>query len=63
MLVAVPLGVGAAAYLSEIAPGRVRRTCSFLLELLAAIPSVIFGFWAVEFLARPVWRRRTSSSA
>jgi phosphate transport system permease protein len=52
MLVAVPLGVGAAAYLSEIAPGRVRRTCSFLLELLAAIPSVIFGFWAVDFLAR-----------
>jgi phosphate transport system permease protein len=52
MVVAVPLGVGAAAYLSEIAPGRVRRTCSFLLELLAAIPSVIFGFWAVDFLAR-----------
>ena len=52
MLVAVPLGVGAAAYLSEIAPPRVRRTCSFLLELLAAIPSVIFGFWAVDFLAR-----------
>ncbi|MBM3983113.1 MAG: phosphate ABC transporter permease PstA [Planctomycetes bacterium] len=52
MLVAVPLGVGAAAYLSEVAPPRVRRTCSFLLELLAAIPSVIFGFWALEFLAR-----------
>ena len=52
MLVAVPLGVGAAAYLSEIAPPRVRRTCSFLLELLAAIPSVIFGFWAIDFLAR-----------
>jgi phosphate transport system permease protein len=52
MLVAVPLGVGAAAYLSEIAPARVRRVTSFLLELLAAIPSVIFGFWAIEFLAR-----------
>jgi phosphate transport system permease protein len=52
MVVAVPLGVGAAAYLSEIAPGRVRKICSFLLELLAAIPSVIFGFWAVDFLAR-----------
>lgn len=52
MLVAVPLGVGAAAYLSEIAPGWVRRTSSFLLELLAAIPSVVYGFWAVEFLAR-----------
>jgi phosphate transport system permease protein len=51
MLVAVPLGVGAAAYLSEIAPPRVRKVSSFLLELLAAIPSVIFGFWAIEFLA------------
>lgn len=52
MFVAVPLGVGAAAYLSEIASPRVRRISSFLLELLAAIPSVIFGFWALEFLAR-----------
>lgn len=52
MAVAVPLGVGAAACLSEIAPGRIRRVSSFLLELLAAIPSVIFGFWALEFLAR-----------
>jgi phosphate transport system permease protein len=52
MLVAVPLGVGAAACLSEIAPPRVRRVSAFLLELLAAIPSVIFGFWALEFLAR-----------
>jgi phosphate transport system permease protein len=52
MLVAIPLGVGAAAYLSEIAPPRVRTVSAFLLELLAAIPSVIFGFWAIEFLAR-----------
>jgi phosphate transport system permease protein len=52
MVVAVPLGVGAAAYLSEVAPPRVRRIAAFLLELLAAIPSVIFGFWALEFLAR-----------
>lgn len=52
MLIAVPLGIGAAAYLSEIAPPRVRRVCAFLLELLAAIPSVVYGFWAVEFLAR-----------
>ncbi|MDY3559902.1 phosphate ABC transporter permease subunit PstC [Gemmata sp. JC673] len=52
MLVAVPLGVGAAACLSELAPARVRQASSFLLELLAAIPSVIFGFWALEFLAR-----------
>ncbi len=52
MLIAVPLGVGAAAYLSELAPPRLRKVCAFLLELLAAIPSVVFGFWAREFLAK-----------
>lgn len=52
MLIALPLGVGAAAYLSELASPKVRQLCSILLELLAAIPSVIYGFWAREFLAR-----------
>ena len=52
MLVAVPLGVGAAAYLSELAPARLRKVCAFLLELLAAIPSVVYGFWGIEFLAK-----------
>ncbi|MCS7271474.1 MAG: phosphate ABC transporter permease subunit PstC [Gemmataceae bacterium] len=52
LLIAVPLGVGAAVYLSEIAAPARRRLASFFLELLAAIPSVVFGFWAVEFLAK-----------
>jgi phosphate transport system permease protein len=52
MMIAVPLGVGAAAYLSELAPPRIRKICAFLLELLAAIPSVIYGLWAREFLAK-----------
>ena len=52
MLVAVPLGVGAAAYLSELAPPRLRKVCAFLLEMLAAIPSVVYGFWGIEFLAK-----------
>lgn len=51
MCLAVPLGVGTAAFLSEIAPGWLRRTGSFLLELLAAIPSVVYGFWGRFFLA------------
>jgi phosphate transport system permease protein len=53
MLIAVPLGVGTAAYLAEIAPGYVRRVGSFLVELLAAIPSVVYGFWGFFFL-RPM---------
>jgi phosphate transport system permease protein len=50
MLIAVPLGIGTATYLAEIAPGWVRRTGSFLVELLAAIPSVVYGFWGYYFL-------------
>jgi phosphate transport system permease protein len=52
LVLAVPLGVGAAAFLSELAPPRLRTTCAFLLELLAAIPSVVYGFWGREFLAK-----------
>jgi phosphate transport system permease protein len=51
MLIAVPLGVGTAAFLAEIAPGWLRRGGSFLVELLAAIPSVVYGFWGITFLA------------
>src|SRR5258708_5004567 len=50
LALAVPLGVGCAAYLAEIAPGWVRRTGAFLVELLAAIPSVVYGIWGFYFL-------------
>lgn len=50
MLGAVPLGVATAAYLAEIAPGWLRRGGSFLVELLAAIPSVVYGVWGLLFL-------------
>lgn len=51
MLIAVPLGVGTAAYLSEISTGRFKRIASFFIEMLAAIPSVVYGFWGVTVLA------------
>lgn len=51
MLLAVPLGVGTATFLAEIAPSWLRRGGSFLVELLAAIPSVVYGFWGIYFLA------------
>jgi phosphate transport system permease protein len=56
MLVAVPLGIGSAAFLSEIATGWFRRGGAFLVEMLAAIPSVVYGFWGIFFLA-PVLKR------
>jgi phosphate transport system permease protein len=54
MLIAVPLGVGSAAFLSEIAPAWMRRICSFMIELLAAIPSVVYGFWGIFFVGPAV---------
>jgi phosphate transport system permease protein len=51
MLLAVPLGVGTATFLAEVAPAWLRRSGSFLVELLAAIPSVVYGFWGIYFLA------------
>jgi phosphate transport system permease protein len=55
MFMAVPLGVGTAAYLSEIAPAWLRRSGSFLVEMLAAIPSVVYGFWGL-FVLVPILR-------
>jgi phosphate transport system permease protein len=50
LALAVPLGVGSAAFLSEMARGRARHVGSFLVGLLAAVPSVVYGFWGLLFL-------------
>ncbi len=55
LLIAVPLGVGSAIFLSELAPPRVSNTLTFLIELLAAIPSVIYGMLAI-FTLVPLMR-------
>lgn len=52
--VAIPLGLGAAIYLSEYASVRVRKVLKPTLEVLAGIPTVVFGFFALEFLTRVV---------
>jgi len=51
MLVAVPLGLGTAVYLSEFAPTRVRKILKPIIEVLAGIPSVIVGYFALKFIA------------
>lgn len=51
MLVAVPFGLGTAIYLSEYAPRRVRRVVKPIIEVLAGIPSVIVGFFVLNFVA------------
>jgi phosphate transport system permease protein len=54
MLIATPLGIGAAIYLSEYASARVRKTLKPILEVLAAIPSVVLGFFAITVISRSV---------
>jgi phosphate transport system permease protein len=57
MLVAVPLGLGAAVYLSEYAPPRVRKVVKPALEILAGIPSVVLGFFALTFISPEIVQR------
>jgi phosphate transport system permease protein len=56
LIVSVPLGVGAAIFLSELAPPNLSNACTFLVELLAAVPSVIFGLLAI-FTLVPIMRQ------
>ncbi|PYV24950.1 MAG: phosphate ABC transporter permease subunit PstC [Acidobacteria bacterium] len=55
LLMAVPLGVGAAIFLAELAPPRISDALTFVIELLAAVPSVIFGLLGI-FVLVPVLR-------
>jgi phosphate transport system permease protein len=51
LTIAAPMGIGAAIYLAVIAPQPIRQIGSFLIELLAAIPSVVYGLWGLLVLA------------
>lgn len=47
LVVAVPLGLGVAVFLAELCPARLRAPLGFMVELLAAIPSVVYGAWGI----------------
>ncbi|CAN5901870.1 phosphate ABC transporter permease subunit PstC [soil metagenome] len=55
LVIAVPLSLGVAIYLSEFAPKSVRQPVAFLISLLAAIPSVVYGLWGI-FVLIPLLR-------
>src|SRR5438270_2907543 len=55
LVIAVPLAIGVAVYITEMCPRSLRGILSFFTELLAAIPSVIYGLWAV-FVLVPLMR-------
>lgn len=56
LLISIPLGVGSAIFLAELAPPRFSNACTFLVELLAAVPSVILGLLAI-FTLVPMMRQ------
>jgi phosphate transport system permease protein len=55
LTIAVPLSLGVAIFLTEFAPRRLRQPIAFVIELLAAIPSVVYGLWGI-FVLIPVLR-------
>lgn len=64
LVIAVPISVGIALFVTQVAPDRLRRPIVYLLDLLAVIPSVVFGMWGVLVLSRHIfglykWLHRT----
>lgn len=66
LLISTPIALGIAIYISELSPDRLRRPLVFLTELLAAIPSIVYGLWGIFVLvpfvrqlevATPGWMR------
>ncbi len=55
LIIATPLAIGAAVFLSEFAPRWIQQPLAFLVDLLAAIPSVVYGLWGV-FVLIPLLR-------
>src|SRR3979409_1977036 len=56
LVIAVPLSIGVAVFITEMCPAALRGTLSFTTELLAAIPSVVYGLWAI-FILVPILRQ------
>jgi phosphate transport system permease protein len=52
LLMAVPLAIGTALFINEYAPRRVRGWLTGMIDLFAAVPSLIYGFWGAEFASR-----------
>jgi phosphate transport system permease protein len=51
LVISVPIAVGSALFLTELAPRRLSKVVGFLIEMLAAIPSVVYGLWGIFVLA------------
>jgi len=54
MLIATPLAIGVALVISHYAPRRLSKTIAYVIDLLAAVPSVVYGLWGIDFLGTRV---------
>ena len=50
VVIAIPVALGLALYITEVAPDQIKRTLVSLVDLMAAVPSVVYGLWALLFL-------------
>ncbi len=51
LIIAVPVSIGVALFISHYAPRKLGQTLGYLVDLLAAVPSVVYGLWGIQFLA------------
>lgn len=56
LVFAVPLSIGIALFVTEVAPAWLKRAVMAVLDLLAVVPSVVFGLWGILVLAEPIGR-------
>jgi len=54
LIMALPISIGIALFISHYAPRRVAQTLGYIIDLLAAVPSVVFGLWGIKVLAPAV---------
>jgi len=53
MIIAIPISIGIALFVTEVCQRRARRPIVYTIDLLAAVPSVVFGLWALNSLSQP----------
>ena len=63
LFLATPIALGIAIYIVEIAPGKLRKPLAFLTELLASIPSIVYGLWGIFVLVPFVRKIETAVAA
>src|ERR1041384_8750445 len=57
LIIAVPISLGLALFITELAPKKLRMPVVYLIDLLAAVPSVVYGLWGILVLGPEIGRQ------